>query len=152
MNAFPKGRAVMPSFNSSRLGARFGLFALVTLFALLLSSVTSAQTTVSTGSITGTVTDPVDAVVSGAKVSIINKGKGQVIALSTNASGLYASGALIPGDYVVRVEAKGFKTTEVPIIVQVNVTSNGNVKLQVGEMSQIVEVQGTAIAVNTQQA
>ena len=39
-------------------------------FLLLWSGVLMAQTTVATGSISGTVTDPQDAVVSGAKVTI----------------------------------------------------------------------------------
>ncbi len=143
----------MLKLNSARPGARFTLLALAALSAFLLCSVAGfAQTTVSTGSITGSVTDPADAVVSGAKVSIINKGKGQVIVLSTNGAGNYASGALTPGNYVVRVEAKGFKTTEVPVVVQVNTTANGNVKLIVGETNQVIEVQGSAVTVNTQQA
>jgi hypothetical protein len=52
----------------------------------------------------------------------------------------------------LRVEAPGFKTTEVAVTVEVGVTASGNVKLQVGQASQVVEVQGTEITVNTQQA
>jgi hypothetical protein len=50
------------------------------------------------------------------------------------------------------VEAKGFKTSEVPVTVQVTVTSSGNVKLELGQESQVVEVQGNAVTVNTEQA
>jgi hypothetical protein len=111
-----------------------------------------AQTTISTGSIQGTVVDPQNAVVAGAKVTISNKATGQVINLATSASGAYTSGALIPGDYVVRVEAKGFKTADLSVTVQVGVTAGGSVRMQVGQEAQVVEVQASAIRVNTEQA
>lgn len=128
-------------------------FALCTLVAVLLvASPFLAQTTISTGSIVGTVTDPSGAVVSAAKVTITNKATGQVITTTTTSTGTYASGALTPGAYQVRVEGQGFKTTELPVIVQVNTTASGNVKLEVGQSAQVVEVQGTEVTVNTEQA
>ncbi|HXZ42054.1 MAG TPA: TonB-dependent receptor [Terriglobales bacterium] len=111
-----------------------------------------AQTTISTGSIQGTVTDQSGAVLPGAKVSVTNKATGRVITVSTTSAGAYTSGALTPADYVVRVEAQGFKTSELPVTVQVGVTASGNVKLQVGQASQVVEVQASEIQVNTEQA
>ena len=111
-----------------------------------------AQTTISTGSIQGTITDQSGAVVSGAKVGITNKRTGQTLSVTTTSSGTYASGALNPGEYRVRVEAKGFKTSEAPVTVQVNVTSSANLRLAVGQESEVVEVQGADVAVNTEQA
>jgi hypothetical protein len=67
-----------------------------------------AQTTVGTGSIVGTVSDPSSAVISGANVTITNVAAGQVIELTTNSSGCFNSGALIPGNYKAQVSAKGF--------------------------------------------
>ncbi len=125
----------------------------VSLLCVALCSVTSfAQTTISTGSIQGSITDPSGAVVSGARISIINKATGRVINAKSTSAGAYASGALTPGEYTLRVEAQGFKTSEVPVTVQVGVTASGNIKLQLGEASQVVQVQATAVAVNTQQA
>jgi Carboxypeptidase regulatory-like domain len=126
--------------------------ALMALVAMVFASPSFAQTTVSQGSIQGTVTDPSGAVVGGAKVTITNRGNGQASTTTTSSSGTYNSGGLIPGDYLVRVEAKGFKTVQVPVVVQVSVTSAGNVKLDVGQESQVVEVQGSSVAVNTEQA
>jgi len=111
-----------------------------------------AQTTISTGSIVGTVTDPSGAVVGGAKVTITNKATGQVITTTTTSAGTYTSGALTPGGYTVRVEGAGFKTLERPVTVQVNTTASGSVKLEVGQSTQVVDVQGTDVAVNTEQA
>jgi hypothetical protein len=51
----------------------------------------------------------------------------------------------------VRVEAKGFRSVELPVTLQVSVTSPGNVKLEVGEASQVVEVQASTVQVNTEQ-
>jgi hypothetical protein len=111
-----------------------------------------AQTTISTGSIQGTVVDASNAVVSGAKVTITNRGTGKVLSTTTTSAGTYVSGALLPGQYIVRVEVQGFKSVEIPVTVQVGVTTAANVKLQVGQTNQVVEVQSTAVAVNTEQA
>ncbi len=111
-----------------------------------------AQTTISTGSIVGTITDPTGAVVPGAKITITSKETGQSISLASTTTGTYNSGALLPGEYTVRVEAKGFKVTELPLTVQVGVTSSGNAALQLGQESTVVEVQATSVAVNTEQA
>ena len=123
------------------------------LFAALSVAVASwAQTTVSTGSIEGTVTDPTGAAVAGAKISITNKATGQVIAATTTSAGIYNSGGLIPADYEVRVEQPGFATAVLKITVQVGNTANGNVKLAIGQASQVVEVSAAAAAVNPDQA
>jgi hypothetical protein len=111
-----------------------------------------AQTTISTGSIQGTVTDPSGAVVSAAKVTITNQSTGEIKTVSTNTNGLYASGALIPGRYTIRVEAKGFKITDLTLQVEVGVTRAGSVKLEVGSSTQTIEVQATSAQVNTEQA
>jgi len=119
---------------------------------LLTTGLLWAQTTVGTGSITGTVTDAQDAVVSGAKVVITNTATGQVINLTTNASGAYNSGALPSGQYKVQISAKGFSSVSMPVTVQVGNTSGANIKLQVGAESQVIEVAASALQVNTEQA
>ena len=72
--------------------------------------------------------------------------------VTTSTAGAYASGSLEPGDYLVRVAVKGFKTAEMKVTKKVNVTSSGNVKLTVGEGTQVVEVKASDIVVNTEQA
>jgi hypothetical protein len=130
---------------------RFSGWLLAILGVLLFSFPLLAQTTISTGSIVGTVTDPSGAVISGAKVTITNQATGQVADLTTNSAGAYNSGALIPGSYQVRVAAKGFSTASLPVVVQVGGTSAANVKLSVGQESQVVEVQASEVQVNTEQ-
>jgi len=111
-----------------------------------------AQTTVSQGSVQGTITDPTGAVVPNAKITFTNKATGDVTTVTSNASGLYNSGGLLPAEYIVRVEAQGFKTQVQPITVQVVQTSTGNFKLEIGQGSTVVEVQGSAVTINTEQA
>jgi carboxypeptidase family protein len=143
----------MLNVESFQCGTRSRLLPLIIVSALLLISVgVFAQTTISTGSVVGTVTDPSGAVVSDAKVQITNKGTGQVMTTTTTSSGTYASGALNPGAYTVRVEGTGFKTTEVSVQVQVNTTASANVQLTLGQGSQVIEVQASEVAVNTEQA
>src|SRR5581483_2527128 len=121
--------------------------------ALLLSAtLLIAQTTVGTGSIVGTVTDPSGAVVSGARVTITNINTGQLIEQTTNSSGAFNSGAVAPGTYKVSVANSGFSTTSTTVTVQVGNTATANMKMQVGQESQTIEVQAAELQVNTEQA
>src|SRR5208282_2927330 len=54
--------------------------------------------------------------------------------------------------YSVRVEGKGFKTSQVSLEVRVDNTANGSVKLEIGQESTIVDVQASDVQVNTEQA
>ncbi len=126
-------------------------FSLV-LAILVLAFTASAQTTVSTGSIQGVVTDPSGAAIAGAKVTISGKATGSVAKTTTTGASEYSSGGLIPGEYEVRVEQPGFSTAVLNATVQVGVTSNGNLKLAIGQASQVVEVTASAVAVNPDQA
>src|ERR1700722_11092555 len=139
---------------SGRLGARFRIFAVLGLLTIGMAFSTPlfAQTTISTGSIQGSVADQSGASMSGAKVTITQKSTGRVLTATTTSSGSYASGALTPGDYIIRVEAAGFKTSELAIVVEVGVTATGNVKLEIGQVAQVVELQADTLQVNTEQA
>ncbi|HEV7676210.1 MAG TPA: carboxypeptidase regulatory-like domain-containing protein [Candidatus Angelobacter sp.] len=121
----------------------------LTTFALLPAG---AQSTVATGSIQGTVTDPNGAVVPNAAITIKNKATGQSTKLTSSSSGTYASGALIPGEYEIRIEAKGFQTQVLTVPVQVGNIASGSSKLTLGQSSEVIEVTGSAVAVNTEQA
>jgi Carboxypeptidase regulatory-like domain len=127
-----------------------GVFALSLGLGITVSTA-RAQSTISTGSISGTVTDQSGASVADAKVTITNKDTGQSVGVVTNSAGTYSSGGMIPGNYAVRVEAKGFKTEVLTMTVQVGVSASGNVKLEIGSATTVVEVAGEAVTVNTEQ-
>jgi hypothetical protein len=111
-----------------------------------------AQSTIATGSIQGTLTDSSGGVVPAARVTITNKDTGQVLGVTTTSTGTYNSGALVPGNYVVRAEVKGFKTVEEGVVVRVGEVSGVNLVLEVGAANTVVRVAEQTVAVNTEQA
>ena len=142
-----------PRFDGKRkLGFSFSLLSMLALSVLVFVSISVSQTSISTGNITGTVTDPSGAVVSNAKVLITNTATGQKLELKSNAAGSYSSGPLAPGTYEVQVSSKGFNTVRQQVVVQVGNTATANAALALGQESTIVEVQGAAVQVNTEQA
>src|SRR5712672_2552598 len=79
-------------------------------FALTFSAITvSGQSP--TGIITGTVTDASGAVIANTKISIANKTTGAARSLTANGAGIYSAPALEAGEYEVRSENAGFRTT-----------------------------------------
>ena len=123
---------------------------LVALLGLVVSAF--SQTTISTGGIQGTVTDQSGALVTGAIVSITNTATGQTASVNTNSAGAYMFAFLKPADYVLRIEARSFKTTRLPITVKVDQTANGNATLVVGDSSETVDVSASDLQVNNIQA
>lgn len=142
----------MLNFNSPRRSTRFYLLGFLCVLVCFTSANLLAQTTLSTGSINGTVIDPTGAVVGGAKVSILNTATGQNTVLTSNSAGAFSTGPLAPGTYKVQATAKGFSTVSQTIVVQVGNTATVNPKLEVGQESTVVEVQGSTVQVNTEQA
>jgi hypothetical protein len=138
--------------NTRRIAAAATLLLAAAIGVMSLARPLSAQTTVGTGSIVGTVSDPSGAVIAVADVTITSLASGQDIRLTTNSTGNFNSGALIPGDYNTRISSKGFSSAEALTTVLVGNTATVNVTLQIGQENQVVGVQGSAARVNTEQA
>jgi len=119
---------------------------------IVLTPEANAQAGLSTGSIQGTIKDPHGATVSAAKVIITSKNTGAKTTPEVTSSGTYSSGPLSPGDYVVTVEAPGFKRLEITFPVQVGNVTSGTLSLEIGSENTVVTVEGTAVSVNTEQA
>ena len=110
----------------------------ILLFAVLASAV-FAQ--VDRGNIQGTITDPSGAVVSNAAVRIVSPATNLTQSTVTGPSGTYAFFNLPIGLYNVSVEGKGFRRADVTgVKVEVNQQAKVDVSLQVGEVTQSVEV------------
>lgn len=94
------------------------------------------------GTIEGSVLDPSGAFISGAKVTVTNQDRNQVVrTVTTDASGAYAAPFTPVGKYSVKVEAPGFKTaTRSDIVVNVNDDLKINISLEVGAVSETVDV------------
>jgi hypothetical protein len=115
-------------------------------------SALSGQASISSGSIQGTIVDPQGSAVAGARITVTNKSTDQAAQLVTTGTGAYNAGTLTPGEYLVRVEAKGFKTIESPVTVQLGIISAQNFKLEIGSESLVINVEANTISVNTEQA
>jgi len=129
---------------------------LVVVFSFLISvgigaSRVSAQASISSGSIQGTVTDAQGAIVPAAKVTILNSATGLRITPPLNSSGIFSSGPVEPGSYTIHVEASGFKTTDVGVVVQVGNIASQAIVLQVGSGSTTVTVEASTETVNPDQ-
>src|SRR5229473_6381569 len=99
----------------------------------------SAQTTY--GSIAGTVADSSGAAISDAQVTLTNIGTAEKRVQQTGSDGLYSFVNLLPGRYRIDAEKTGFKRTSQPeVVVQVQQTSSINLTMQVGDVTQTVEV------------
>jgi hypothetical protein len=92
------------------------------------------------GNIVGTVVDSSGSAVPNAKVTITDLGRGVSTTTTTNDSGVFTQRFLIVGRYQVRVEAQGFKTAQQEVGVSVDQETSLDIKLQVGEVTQIVEI------------
>jgi hypothetical protein len=105
------------------------------------------------GSIVGTVLDSTGAAVANAKVTIRNADRDTTNETSTNESGNYAQRYLIVGKYQVRVEAAGFQAAvENGVPVSVDSEAKVDIKLQIGELSQTVEVTSEAAMLKTERS
>ncbi len=103
-----------------------------------------------TASISGTVTDSSGAVITGATVTATNVETGVVETKSTNAQGFYSFQTLPVGKYNIKVKQAGFKDYEqTGLVLDVNQAVVVDVKVQVGQGSETVEVSGTALHVDT---
>jgi len=110
--------------------------------------VTHGQTA---GTITGAVTDSSGAAVPKATVTITNTLTGAARTLETNTAGVYTAEALPVGTYQVAVEAAGFERS-VHSGITLNVTDRLAIDfvLQIGAVTQTVEVRAEAAMVQTQ--
>src|SRR3984957_16230049 len=93
------------------------------------------------GSLSGTVSDASGASMAGAVVTLTNQGTGSTETLTTNPDGLYSFVNLNPGAYSLNVEKAGFKHfRRDPINVQVQQAVSIDVAMEVGAVTQVVEV------------
>jgi hypothetical protein len=115
---------------------------LASLFVFGLSTSTASAQAVF-GSIIGTVTDSQGAAVVGAKVAVTSVTKSFAYDTTTNESGNYAVTHLIPDQYRIRIEAPGFKAYDVPsVAVSADTAAHVDAQLQVGDVTQSIEVTG----------
>src|SRR5436190_1349809 len=100
--------------------------------------------------VTGTVTDPSGAVIPGVTITVTNVATGTSREVLTNEQGIYAATQLQPGTYNIKAELTGFRPQVFSnVALPVNQTVTLNAKMEVGALSDIVEVTASAENVNT---
>jgi hypothetical protein len=102
------------------------------------------------GTILGAVKDPSGAVVANAQVSITNANTGLIRNVTSDNAGNYLCPLLPPGIYAVSAEAPGFKrVTLTNIELQIDQKARVDVMLEVGAVSETVNVQSATPLVST---
>ena len=122
------------------------LFCFLLLPAVLLSQY-------GTGTILGTITDPTGAVVPGTSVTAKNHATNETRAFTTDASGNYQFHALLSGTYTISATAPSFKTATVPdVVLRVNTQARVDIVMQLGVVSETVQVGATTPQLQTNTA
>ena len=118
--------------------------------ALLLLLSPSAEAQVLYGSIVGNVTDPSDAAIASAQVTVTNTDTNQSRQVFTDALGSYSMPTLQAGTYEIRVVKEGFSTTiRRDVVVTINAVTRVDLALKVGAVTESVTVGAETIALQT---
>ncbi len=126
---------------------RRSIFALLFVAALVCPALAQQET----ANITGEVKDSAGAVVPGASITITNIDTGVSLKGESNAQGIFLVPSLKPGQYLLTVEKAGFrKMVRSGITLQVNQFARVDVELQVGELSNTVEITQAATLLETE--
>jgi hypothetical protein len=99
----------------------------------------------STGSITGIVTDSSAARLPGAAIEVLNTDTGVAVNVTANEAGEYTVPLLQPGRYQLTARMDGFRTyNQAGIVVELGRVARLDISLEVGQVSETVEVVGSA--------
>ena len=111
----------------------------ILLFSVMLTMSLHAQTI--TGSIKGAVLDASGAAVPKVKVSVTKSGTNLISNTFSNESGNYTFPFLTIGEYTVTAEGTGFKKSKMgPFTLETNQVATVDIKLELGDVSQSVEI------------
>jgi len=121
----------------------------ISILTALLAISLQAQTI--TGSIKGAVLDSSGAVVPKVKITATKSGTNASSTAVSNESGIYAFPFLSVGEYTVTAESSGFKKAKLgPFALETNQVATVDIKLELGDVSQTVEVTGFAPILQTE--
>jgi outer membrane receptor protein involved in Fe transport len=109
---------------------------------IVLAGVGFGQT--QSASISGTVTDPAGAAVPGAKITITNTDTQVSRVAESNETGTYVVPNLLPGPYRIEVSKEGFQKAVSTVTLAVNQRATLEIALEVGAVSQTVQVSAEA--------
>jgi hypothetical protein len=116
-------------------------------FAVLASL--GAQSTIS-GYVTGVVSDPSNAVVNNASVTLKNSDTSFTQSAKSGSDGVFRFEYVPPGNYNLSVTATGFRTAEQTIAVTVGQSTTANIQLAVGSSASTVVIAGESNPIQTE--
>ena len=120
---------------------------------MLISLNTPVTAQVLYGTLVGTVTDATGASVAGAEIKVTNQQTAQVRTSVTSADGSFTIANLLGGTYDLEVKAEGFKALKhTSIDVVVNSIRREDARLEVGEVTQAITVEGSVATLQTEKA
>lgn len=124
---------------------RLGLLSLIPYLVLLGQS--------ERGSITGTITDPSGAAVSTAEVLVVSLDTNATSRATTSNNGEFGAPNLSPGVYRITITAPGFKRyVQQNVVVAAASTLRMNMQLQIGQLTEQIEVTASAATIQTDNA
>ena len=121
-------------------------FAPIFVLAVLAGIPAAAQTTV----LQGTVTDIQGGLIPTAIVTVTNQDTSAARQTVSDNSGAYVFQQMAPGPYKIQVQRAGFTTYASEVRLQINTPLTLNIELQLGQVSDTVNVTAEATTVNTQ--
>jgi len=105
------------------------------------------------GDLAGTVTDPSGAPLANVRVTLRNAANGRTRVVQSTEAGLYAAPFLTPGIYDLTAELPGFKTVvRKGVDIQVDVKVRMDLSMEIGAVSETVEVTAAAPLINSENA
>jgi hypothetical protein len=115
------------------------------LLALLGTDAPEGTAQTSNATLHGTVADSSGAVLPGVIVKLESPATGLTREAVTNSAGVYVFNFLPAGDYQITAELAGFKTVrQADLKLEIGQSRPLDVKMEVGQVTEVVEVQGTA--------
>ncbi len=124
----------------------------VVVCAVFLLHSAAAWAQVDRATLTGTVKDPQDAVIPKAQVTITNLATNVVARVTTNEEGTYLALNLLPGEYLVQVEATGFQKFEQMVSMSIGTRARLDVSLPLGSVGEMITVAGVTPLLSTESA
>lgn len=116
------------------------MWLLACVLALLVPALASAQQ--GTTEVRGQVTDPQGGVLPGVNVVVRNQDTGMFRETVTNADGTFFVAGIVPGMYQIEAELQGFKKySRRDVRLEIGKTATADIRLEVGSISEVVNVQ-----------
>jgi len=122
-------------------------------WVILTAMTAAALAQVTTGRLEGTITDPQGAAVPGTELRVANVETGHTLSISSNERGYWTLPSMPTGTYKVTATSRGFKTATVDNVkIDAGVPATLNITLEIGALTEVVEVRGGTEVLQTSTA